>query len=142
MCGLRIKRWYPLRYQNLDVNMISYVKTMNSGEATNALTQLHMSANDWAWNNTVYTVRFPPSKPCTLSSDMMEIKCTDPIHALRAPIKHASPMDYASAALHPHHPVTHPIVDLFISQRTHLFFSVVGRLQLPAKQQRRMLVVS
>ncbi|EIM81962.1 MFS general substrate transporter [Stereum hirsutum FP-91666 SS1] len=44
--------------KNLDVNMISYVKTMNSGQPTNALTQLGMSTNDWAWNSTVYTITF------------------------------------------------------------------------------------
>lgn len=37
--------------------MISYVKIMNSGKDTNALKQLGMTTDDWAWTSTAFTVR-------------------------------------------------------------------------------------
>ncbi|ORY35300.1 MFS general substrate transporter [Naematelia encephala] len=44
--------------KNVDGNILSYMKVMNSGQPTNVLKQLHMTANDWSYLSTVATVPF------------------------------------------------------------------------------------
>ncbi|KAK4688127.1 hypothetical protein P7C73_g1988, partial [Tremellales sp. Uapishka_1] len=44
--------------KNMDTNIISYVKTMNTGEKTNVLAQLGMTSNQWAYMSTVYVIPF------------------------------------------------------------------------------------
>ncbi|BGP46948.1 hypothetical protein JCM10450v2_002800 [Rhodotorula kratochvilovae] len=44
--------------KNLDVNNVSYIKTIAQGEPTNILNELNMTTDDYAWLSTIYTIPF------------------------------------------------------------------------------------
>ncbi|KAM0751562.1 MFS general substrate transporter [Meredithblackwellia eburnea MCA 4105] len=50
--------WFLYLVKNLDANLVSYIKTMNTGQPTNALKMLKMSTDSWSYLSTAYTATF------------------------------------------------------------------------------------
>ncbi|KAK0437463.1 MFS general substrate transporter [Desarmillaria tabescens] len=44
--------------RNLDSNIVSYIKTINTGKSTNILTQLHMTTDEYGYLSTIFTCTF------------------------------------------------------------------------------------
>ncbi|KAK0219920.1 MFS general substrate transporter [Armillaria fumosa] len=44
--------------KNLDSNIVSYVKTINTGKSTNILKELHMTTNEYGYLSTIFTCTF------------------------------------------------------------------------------------
>ncbi|KAK0482181.1 MFS general substrate transporter [Armillaria novae-zelandiae] len=44
--------------KNLDSNIVSYVKTINTGKATNILKELHMTTDEYGYLSTIFTCTF------------------------------------------------------------------------------------
>ncbi|KAM0748998.1 MFS general substrate transporter [Meredithblackwellia eburnea MCA 4105] len=72
--------WFMYLIKNLDVNLVSYVKTMDSGEPTNALKMLKMSTDDWSYLSTIYTAALVVTE---IPATMLIKKFTPRLHFTR-----------------------------------------------------------